>query len=494
MARKKKGIWRSEAPASGAEYLSSLQDGREVWYHGERIKDVTSHPLFAPAARVLAAIYEMFNTDPELHYETETGSKAFTPYLTPKNVEDLVRIRKAQEKIHRFHLGLILQGPEYKGPVVSGLGMAAPYFAPYSENVQRYAQYVRDQRLYVANAFTDPQVDRSKRPSELPNPDLVLRVVEERDDGVVLRGAKMASTTVPFTHELLILRYGGSNRLTTEDADYAFIGAVPINAPGLKIFCRQVFRPQVADWRDAPFSWLFDEIDAFLVFEDVFVPWERVFVYRDPEKADNWLMQTNMAVSLIYVDLVRWITRFRFLTAQAVKIAKANGTIMFRGQQERLGEMIAITRLLQDLVDAGERNAVPYYDGVMVNPETVLSFRAIRPMLFKRMNDLAREVAGSGAALIPSSIKDIEAHPELEEYARGAFLGGRERTLLYKAFWDLVHSDWAARSELSERLHTGNVSDVKAQLFFGAHGMEMDRHYDEAMAHIYKLIDQIKEG
>jgi len=476
--------------ADGRSYLESLRDGRVVVYQGEQI-DVTRHPLFAPTAKVIAKIYDLIAQDPDLTYETETGARAFTPYLLPMAREDLARIRQAQEKVHRFHLGLMLQGPEYKGPMISGLGAAGPYFSPYGDNVAKYYRYVRDLRLYPANAFTDPQVDRSKRPSELPNPDLVLRVVEERDDGVVIRGAKMVSTTAPFAHELLILRYGGANRLTMEDADYAFIGAVPLNAPGLKLFARKVHRPQVAHPLDAPFSHLFEESDAFLLFDDVFVPWERVFVYRDPEKADNWLSQTNLAVSLVYGDLVRWKTRFAITTALAVKVAKANGTLGFRGQQERLGEMLAWTHLMQDLAVAAEANPAPYYQGVMVNPETVLTYRALRPMIYKRFTDLAKEVAGSGAAIVPSSLKDYELFPELEEFTQGANLGGRERTKTYKAFWDLLHSDFASRSELSERLHTGNSSDVLVQLFFGAHGLEFDRYFDEAMAHVEALIREI---
>jgi len=489
--KKKAAIAETPGPIlDGQTYLESLRDGREVIYQGERV-DVTRHPLFAPTAKVIARIYDLIAQDPELTYETETGAKAFTPYLLPQNREDLARIRRAQEKVHRFHLGLMLQGPEYKGPVISGLGAAGPYFAPYDRNVAAYYRYVRDNRLYPANAFTDPQVDRSKRPSQLANPDLILRVVEERDDGVVIRGAKMVSTAAPFAHELLILRYGGANRLTEEDADYAFIGAVPINSPGLKLFPRKVHRPQVAHPLDAPFSHLFEETDAFLLFDNVFVPWERVFVYRDPEKTDNWLAQTNLAVSLIYVDLVRWKTRFAITTALAVKVAKANGTIGFRGQQERLGEMLAWTHLMADLALAAEANPVPYYQGVMVNPETVLTYRALRPMIYKRFTDLAKEVAGSGAAIVPSSLRDYEAVPELEEFTQGANLGGRERTKVYKAFWDLLHSDFAARSELSERLHTGNVSDVLVQLFFGAHGMEFDRYFDEAMEHVERLAKEI---
>ncbi|PTQ51342.1 MAG: 4-hydroxyphenylacetate 3-monooxygenase [Hydrogenibacillus schlegelii] len=480
-----------ETIKNGSDYLESLRDGRTVIYHGETVDDVTRHPAFAPYARVIARIYDVIASEESLLYTTETGAQAFVSYLLPQNVEDLKRIREAMERIHALSAGMIVQGPEYKGPVISGLGAAGPYFVPYQDNVARFYTVVRDRRLYPGNAFTDPQIDRSKRPSELANPDLVLRVVQERDDGVIIRGAKMVSTAAPFNHEMLILRYGGAHRLTPEDADYAFIGAVPLNAPGLKVFSRQSFRPPVADPLDAPFSTLFDDNDSFLFFDDVFVPWERVFVYRDPEKADNWLSQTNMAVQLVYGDLIRWQTKFAFYTALAVKVAKANGTIGFRGQQERLGELVAWTQMMKALVYAAETKAVPYYQGVMPNPEIVLTFRALRPMIYKRVVELVQEIAGSGAATLLSSLKDLESVPEIVEFVRGAAVDGLERTKLYKVVWDVVHSDFASRSELTERLHTGNTGDVLIQLFFGAQGMGLDAHYDQVMEQVEKLIREV---
>ncbi|PTQ55798.1 MAG: 4-hydroxyphenylacetate 3-monooxygenase [Candidatus Carbobacillus altaicus] len=476
---------------NGRDYLESLRDGRTVIYQGEIVKDVTEHPAFAPFTRVVARMYDLMSEEDALLYMTDTGHKAFLPYMLPEGQQDLERIRQAMERMHRLSAGMIAQGPEYKGPVIAGLGAAGPYFEPHKEHVRAFYEYVRDFRLYPGNAFTDPQIDRSKRPSELSNPDLVLRVVEERDDGVVIHGAKMVSTAAPFNHEMLVLRYGGANRLTENDADYAFIGAVPLNAPGLKVFSRQSFRPPVGTPFDAPFSTLFDENDSFLFFDRVFVPWERVFVYRDPEKADNWLGQTNIALNLVYGDLIRWQTKFQFYTALAVKVAKANGTIGFRGQQERLGELVAWSELMRALVKAAETQPVPYYQGVMVHPQTVLTFRALRPMIYKRVIELVQEIAGSGAATLVSSLKDLERFPEVIDYVRGATIDGVARTELYKVVWDVLHSDFASRSELTERLHTGNTGDVLIQLFFGAQGMGFDEHYDTIMTQVKKLIEEV---
>jgi len=478
----------SYALADGESYLESLRDGREVWYRGERLADVTTHPSFAGTAGVIASIYDAVERDDELSFRSECGARALATYRPTASVDDLAAVAHAMERVHRIHLGFLSQGPEYKGPVISGLRAAAEYFEPYSDNVRSLTARVRDLRLYPANAFTDPQVDRSKRPSELANPDLILRAVRERDDGIVVRGAKMVSTAAVYTHEALILRYGGANRLTDEDSDYALIFMVPVNAPGLKLVARESFQRPTANPLDAPLSSLFDENDSILVFDDVFVPWERVIVYRDPERADSWLAQTNLALNLVWGDMVRWGTKFEFLAALAVKIAKGNGTIAFRGIQQQLGEMLAWTALVRNLATAAWQNAEPYYDGVAVNHVTVLAFRALRPLIYKRVIDLAREIAGSGVVPIPASLADLQANPELQTLLQSATGDGEERVRLYRLAWDALHSDMAARHELFERLHTGNTGDVAVQLFFGAGGMGMDQLLDAKLEQLSAML------
>lgn len=478
----------------GAAYLESIRDGREVSYQGERVEDLTTHPAFAPAAKVFGAMYDFFNdreAGPHVTDDAASGLRPIATYRPVGSVDDLVRVREAMERVHQFHLGFITQGPEYKGPVISGLEAAAPFFDEYADNVRKFCAEVRANRLYPANAFTDPQVDRSKRPSELANPDLILRVVDERDDGIVVRGAKMVATTVPYTNEVLVLRYGGANRLTDADRDYALIFATRTNAPGLKIIAREAFRRQPARPMDAPLSSLFDENDSILVFEDVFVPWERVFVYRDPQRADSWLQQTNIALNLVWGDMIRWGTKFEFLTALAVKICKTNGTIGFRGQQEKLGEMLAWTGTIRDLALAAQQTAEPYYDGLAVNHRIVLCFRALRPIIYKRFVETAQEIVGSGVVPIPSSLADVEMNPELCDFLQGATVDGEERVKIYKLAWDALHSDFASRQELFERLHTGNVGDVLVQLFFGAKGMEMDGLLDVRTQQLEALLEKV---
>ena len=480
--------------SDGAAYIDSLRDGRQVWWHGEQV-DVTKHPAFGTSARVFGTIYDLYNdpdAKPVLVEDAKKGSNGvLTTYLAPQSSDDLLKIKAALERVHSSHLGFITQGPEYKGPMITALRGAASYFGDRADNVLAFCERITENRLYPANAFTDPQVDRSKRPSELSNPDLILRVVDERDDGIVVRGAKMVSTTAPFTNEILVLRYGGANRLTEADREYALIFSVPTGAKGLKIVAREMFRRPAPNPMDAPLSNLFEENDSILIFEDVFIPWENVFVYQDTERADNWLAQTNLALNLVWGDIVRWQTKFEFYSALAVKIAKANGTMGFRGQQEKLGELLAWTGLVKDLATAACANPDPYYDEVGVSHRTVGVFRGLRPMIYKRVMELAQEIAGSGVVPIPSSLADIEANPELNDFLQGATLDGTERARLYKLAWDAMHSDFASRHELFERLHTGNTGDVLVQLFFGAGGAQMDGLHDAQMAQLEALTKQV---
>ena len=151
--------------------------------------------------------------------------------------------------------------------------------AKWAENARAYHRHASRNDLCLTHGLTDQYYDRTKRVSEQEDPDLILHIVGETQDGAVVRGLRTLATLAPLSDEVLI--YPNRAR-DADEADYAIAFALPMNAPGLKIVCRDLYAEH-ADPERHPLTTRFDEVDAALIFDDVVVPWNRIFVYKDPE-------------------------------------------------------------------------------------------------------------------------------------------------------------------------------------------------------------------
>ena len=190
-------------PYTGAEYLESLRDGREIWIYGERVKDVTTHPAFRNTARMIARLYDALH-DPArqsvLTTPTDTGTGGFTHrfYKASRNAEELVAARDAIAEWARVSYGWIGRSPDYKAAFLATLGANAAYYAPYDENARRWYKKVNDEVSFVNHAIVNPPVDRDKPLDEVK--DVYMHVVDENDDGLIVSGAKVVATTLaPLT-------------------------------------------------------------------------------------------------------------------------------------------------------------------------------------------------------------------------------------------------------------------------------------------------------
>lgn len=253
------------------EYIESLRDGRVTYWDGERIDDITTHPRFQVPIALTA---EDYNYDhPEFgtlrQYVDENGNPAHSIYQIPRTEEDLnVRIEMMK------HTGI--------GTLVSGVFMAlmsvkddiAEANPDYAENIERIYRYCRDNDLRGAEVITDPKGDRTRRAHDQDDPDLYVRIVERRKDGIVVRGAKLHITAASLVHELVVMPTKGMRQ---GEEDYAVSFSIPVNTPGVKIINRS-FAPAELNEFDYPASSHHSMPEGFVIFDDVFVPWDRVFL------------------------------------------------------------------------------------------------------------------------------------------------------------------------------------------------------------------------
>lgn len=253
------------------DYLASLRDGREVFWGGERIEDVTAHPRFKIPLEVAAADYDY--DDPArrevLTYTTAEGGRANRIYQIPRTADDLMA------RVELYRHSSIISGTS--GVFMALLGIEDQLRAvnpAYADNILRIYAHARDNDLRAAELITDAKGDRSRKAHQQDDPDLYLRIVERNDDGIVVRGAKLHITGASLVHELVVMP---TKTMNADEADYAVSFSVPANTPGVKLINRN-FAPAELNAFDYPASSKFSMPESFIVFDDVFVPWDRVFL------------------------------------------------------------------------------------------------------------------------------------------------------------------------------------------------------------------------
>ena len=233
-------------PFTGAEYLESIRDGREIWIYGERVKDVTTHPAFRNTVRMIARLYDALH-DPArkdtLTVPTDTGSGGYTHrfYRATRTADELVGARDAIAEWARISYGWIGRSPDYKAAFLATLGANADYYAPYEDNARRLVQEGSGRSVVRQPRDRESAVDRDRPLDEVK--DVYMHVEEETDGGLIVSGAKVVATTSTLTHYNFIANNGA---LPIKTKPFAFVCIVPNDAPGREA----VLPPFVRD--DAP--------------------------------------------------------------------------------------------------------------------------------------------------------------------------------------------------------------------------------------------------
>src|ERR1043166_6022150 len=433
-------------PYTGAEYLESLRDGREIWIYGEKVKDVTTHPAFRNTARMLARLYDALH-DPArqkvLTIPTDTGNGGYTHrfYRATRNAEDLVAARDAIAEWARLTYGWMGRSPDYKAAFLATLGANADFYAPYDENARRWYKKVQEEVTFVNHAIVNPPVDRNKQLEEVR--DVYMHVEKETDGGLIVSGAKVVATASTLTHYNFIANNGA---LPIKTKDFAFVCIVPTDASGVKLFCRPSYEMSAAAVGspfDYPLSSRLDENDSILVFDKVFVPWENVFAYGDIDKVNNFFPRSGFLPRFMFHGCVRLAVKLDFIAGLLLKAVDATGTKEFRGVQAQVGEVLAWRNLFWGLTDAMARTPGKWVgDYLLPNLDYGLAYRVMASTAYPKIKEIIENTLASALIYLPSSALDFaqpEIRPYLEQFTRGS--GGitaESRVKLMKLMWDAI--------------------------------------------------------
>jgi 4-hydroxyphenylacetate 3-monooxygenase len=463
-------------PLTGDEYLESIRDGREIWAYGERVADVTTHPAFRNAARMVARMYDKLH-DPAyadvLTTPTDTGGGTFThPFFrTARSVEDCVADRDAIAEWARTSYGWMGRSPDYKAAFLGTLGANADFYEPYQENAKRWYREAQERCLYFNHAIVNPPIDREKGVDEVR--DVFIHVEKETDEGIVVSGAKVVATGSALTHFNFIAHYGAAPIKTK---DFAVIFAVPMDAPGVKLICRPSYS-YTAEVMGSPFDYplssRLDENDSVLIFESVLVPWENVFVYGDVDKINAFFPASGFIPRFTFHGCVRFAVKLDFLAGLMLKAVEATGSKDFRGVQARVGELIAYRNLFWGLTDSMARNPDPWIgDAVLPNLSSGMAYRVFATTAYPRVKEIIENDLGSALIYLNSHSVDFktpEIRPLLDKYVRGSNgYDAESRVKLMKLMWDAVGSEFGGRHELYERNYAGNHENIRLEVLLTA--------------------------
>jgi 4-hydroxyphenylacetate 3-monooxygenase len=458
---------------SGKEYIEGLKDRRKVFIDGEYVSDVASHPAFSGAVRSIARVYDMAN-DPEnrdvmTYASPVTGDPVNLSFLIPRGEDDLRRRRVALRKSAEMTYGLMGRGPEHVAGFLAGWAGRSDVFASqgerYAENVVKFYEHVRDNDLYCSYAIVPPQIDRSKPAHQQEDPHLYAGVKETRDDGVVIAGAQMLGTGAAISDYLILscivpLRPG--------DEDQAISVAVPLGADGLKVYSRRSYAAAATSAYDYPLASQFDETDSLIVFDDVFVPWERVFVYRDLKVTSaQWnltpahLLGNNQAQ-------IRFSVKLDLLAGLAMRVAQMNGSDTFPPVRGMLGELAAHAAMVSGLVYAQEQNCEVDEHGVAwPGRAECFATMTLQSDFYPKLLHLVRDLCGGGVIQLPSAAGDYdvpEAARDLNRYVQSPGHPSEERVKLMKLVWDMIGSEFASRHQQYEMFYAGAPFLVRSRM------------------------------
>lgn len=464
------------------DYLRSLRDGRHVYVDGQCVPDVTAHPALSRAARSLANLYDIAaapeNRDLMTFTSPKTGLPVLRGYQIPKTHEDLRARRLAAEAWAESTFGLMGRSPDHVAGFFCGYAAVPEVFAAggqqFADNVVKFYEHLRDNHLYVTYAIVPPQIDRSKPAHQQTDPTLYAGVVKERDDGIIVKGAQQLATAGLYCDYIYI---SSIHPLQPGDENYAIGVAIPVNAPGVKLYPRRPFGAQATNSFDYPLSGRFDETDCFVVLEDVFVPWEQVFIYRNLQVVRDQWWKTPAHLYGNHQAQARYATKLRFMIGLAKKMNELTGNDANPAVQIQMGELASLVSIVENMLLAQEVAATIDDKGVLWPSRTAMySVMALQSELNARMIEIIRELSGAGMITLPSSLHDFSGADTKEDvgrYYRSATTDAERRVAVMRMAWDFIGSEFGNRHQQYEKFYGGASFIVK---------QSVNRNFDYARA------------
>ena len=451
---------------TGQEYIKGLQDHpREVWIDGELVQDVTTHPSLQNGVKSVAALYDMQH-DPVMREEMtfaspSTGDPVGLSYLIPQTVDDLERKRNMMTQWAWASCGMMGRSPDFLNIIFTAWAGSSGYFAQdrpeFEQNVLNYHEFLRENDVALTHALVNLQRRRTANAADTLSGEVALTITKETDSGLVVRGSRVLATLGPISDEIAIYPVA-SHRLADTDSRQSFSFSIPCDTPGVKFLCRESFDLGRSHFNH-PLGSRFEEMDSVVFFDDVFVPWERVFLLGNVELCNGYAAGTNSDAHTGHQVLTRCVAKAEFMLGLADLMVDTLGSGTIPHVQEQVAELIVQRDMLKACLRASEADAATNRWGLM--SPALPPLRAGRTLfgrnIYPRMVEIVQMLGTSSLMALPAEADfDTPLAAELDQYLATDTATARERARLFHLAWDASCSAFSGRQVLYERMFGGN--------------------------------------
>lgn len=449
---------------SGKQFLDGLRDGRRVYIGGEKVEDVTTHRAFKDAATTYADLFD-YKAAPvnraTMAYE-EDGDWQSMYFLQPRTRDDLARRSAAHKAIADQTYGLMGRSPDHVSSFVTAIAMQPDILKQedgqdFSANIGAYRKYLRDNDLFATYAVHPaPQSKAQEVFGNQQGRQAVMRVTAENADGVVLNGMKMLATSGVYCNEVWI---GNLTPIAPDRKQEAITCAIPMNTPGLTLWARKPLALYAQNSFDSPLAARFDESDVMLIFEDVRVPWDRVFVHNQPALSREVYLDTAAHSFGNHQSNVRFWSKLQFLTGLVHKVTVMAGVDKIPVVAEQLGRIAALEAAIASMIHGQVFDHEQLPNGyVNFNRRYMAATLNWCQEHYPIILGMLRELSGGSVFQMPADIsvmRNPETRERFEEYWRTEKGSAIDRVKLYKLAWEMFGSEFGNRHAQYENFYAG---------------------------------------
>jgi 4-hydroxyphenylacetate 3-monooxygenase len=447
---------------TGAEHIKSLQDGRTVYLDGKLVGDVTVHPAFRNSIKSSGMLYDFQAREENIELMTfqpnGANRRVNRAWQMPRNYAEMVQRRKAMQAWARCSYGFMGRSPDHLASAIVGQVMGIDVFEKHgparAKALRDYYEEASRNDYFLTYVIINPQAERGKDWGEQAE-DLVARIVDEDAGGITIRGAKMLGTSSIMANDVFVANL---QPLKAGEEALAFSCAVPMNSKGLRVLSRKSYEAHAVSVFDNPLSSRFDENDALIYFDDVKVPWERVFVHRDPDMCRAQFHDTPGHAYQNYQAQIRLSVKIKFLCGLAHKLTEAIGTTNMPPVREQLGFLAAQVSMVNAMMSGMEAEGTMRGEYYVPNRHFMYSAQVLTQDLYPKVINTIRDLAGGALIMLPSSVHDFE-DPMIAKIIgltqRAAKMAPEEKVKFLKAAWDAIGSEFGSRHTQYEMFYAG---------------------------------------
>lgn len=428
---------------------------------------VSEHPAFMGVMQSQAKLFDLQNEEALLEkmtYVSPTSNKRVgMSFLQAVTVDDLVKRRNAIREWALSNNGLMGRSPDYMNTTLMALASIAEYLKDkpncFPQHLLKFYEYARENDLTMTHTFIEPQVNREKFYFEDEDVTIAAKIVDKTSEGLVIKGARLLATQGGITDELLVISTNGFD----EGKGFAF--SIPSNTKGLKFLCRQSFVGGESVF-DYPLSSRYEEMDAIVVFDNVVVPWERVFYYENVEVANSFLNVSGFQTYGLHQVLTRQIAKTEFVLGVVQSIVNTINIGGYQHVQQKVVDIIVTLETMKALLIKSEVEAKRDEFG-FIRPDlpTVQVAIQLFPKVYPTFTEIIQLLGASGLMSIPSEKAFTEDDGDLEHYLQSFQDGGKERVKKFRLAWDLTMSSFGTRQTLYERFFFGDSVRLASALY-----------------------------